>query len=197
MRHRALADPFRRAGVVGRAWEEFVHGVVQPPEVALDRGLGVAGELRAAGDAQLVAHRAEGDQLRFVHAGVRRRGNVTEAIEKFSVIKTLQAIDDANVVVLVLDGSEKIVDQDAHIAGFILEEGRALVVAVNKWDDLPDYEREMIKVTLVRSPVGTRESHRATVRGLGLRKINSISELEDTPAVRGMINKISYLVKVL
>jgi len=54
-----------------------------------------------------------------------------------------------------------------------------------------------VKVQLVRSPIGTKESHRATVRGLGLRRLNSVRELEDTPAVRGMINKISYLVKVL
>jgi large subunit ribosomal protein L30 len=54
-----------------------------------------------------------------------------------------------------------------------------------------------VKVQLVRSPIGTKQSHRATVRGLGLRGVNSVSELEDTPAVRGMINKISYLVKVL
>lgn len=54
-----------------------------------------------------------------------------------------------------------------------------------------------VKIQLVRSPIGCKESHRATVRGLGLRKMNSTSELEDTPAVRGMINKISYLVKVL
>jgi large subunit ribosomal protein L30 len=54
-----------------------------------------------------------------------------------------------------------------------------------------------IKVQLVKSPIGTKESHRATVRGLGLRKLNSVSELQDSPAVRGMINKISYLVKVL
>ncbi len=54
-----------------------------------------------------------------------------------------------------------------------------------------------VKVQLVRSPIGCKESHRATVRGLALRKIGSVSELEDTPAVRGMINKISYLVKVL
>ena len=54
-----------------------------------------------------------------------------------------------------------------------------------------------VKVQLVRSPIGTKESHLATVRGLGLRKLNSVSELEDTPSVRGMINKISYLVKVL
>ncbi len=54
-----------------------------------------------------------------------------------------------------------------------------------------------LKVRLVRSPIGTKEAHRATVRGLGLRGINSVSELEDTPAVRGMINKISYLVKIV
>ena len=54
-----------------------------------------------------------------------------------------------------------------------------------------------VTIQLVRSPIGTKESHRATVRGLGLRKLNSTSELQDTPEVRGMINKISYLVKVL
>ena len=58
-------------------------------------------------------------------------------------------------------------------------------------------QQTTLKVTLVKSPIGTKESHRATVRGLGLRKINSVSELQDTTAVRGMINKISYLVKVL
>ena len=56
---------------------------------------------------------------------------------------------------------------------------------------------QTVKIQLVRSPIGCKESHRATVRGLGLRKMGSTSELEDTPAVRGMINKISYLVKVL
>jgi large subunit ribosomal protein L30 len=56
---------------------------------------------------------------------------------------------------------------------------------------------QKLKVQLVRSPIGTKESHRATVRGLGLRGVNSVKELEDTPAVRGMINKISYLVRVL
>ncbi len=54
-----------------------------------------------------------------------------------------------------------------------------------------------IKVTLVKSPIGTKHSHRATIRGLGLRRVNSVSELQDTPAVRGMINKVSYLVKVV
>jgi GTP-binding protein len=83
-------------------------------------------------------------------AGVRRKGKVFEAIEKFSVIKTLRAIEDANVAVLVLDAQQDIADQDAHLAGFILEAGRALVVAVNKWDDLDDYRRETVKRELGR-----------------------------------------------
>jgi GTP-binding protein len=78
-------------------------------------------------------------------AGIRRRGKVTEAIEKFSVIKTMQAIEDANVVVLLLDAQQDIADQDAHIAGYILEAGRALVVAVNKWDGLPVDRRDAVK----------------------------------------------------
>jgi GTPase len=78
-------------------------------------------------------------------AGIRRKGKVFEAIEKFSVVKTLQSIADANVVVLLLDAASEIADQDAHIAGFVLESGRALVVAVNKWDGLDDYQRDRIK----------------------------------------------------
>jgi large subunit ribosomal protein L30 len=61
----------------------------------------------------------------------------------------------------------------------------------------PQTTRITVKVQLVRSPIGCKESHRATVRGLGLRKIGSVSELEDTAAVRGMINKISYLIKLI
>jgi len=78
-------------------------------------------------------------------AGIRRKGRVFEAVEKFSVVKTLQSIADANVVVLLLDAASEIADQDAHIAGFVLESGRALVVAVNKWDGLDDYQRDRIK----------------------------------------------------
>jgi GTP-binding protein len=85
-------------------------------------------------------------------AGIRRRGKVFEAIEKFSVIKTLQAIEDANVVVLLLDAEHAITEQDAHLAGHVLEAGRAVVVAVNKWDAATpdqrtdakrDFERKM------------------------------------------------------
>ena len=78
-------------------------------------------------------------------AGIRRRGKVFEAIEKFSVVKTLQSIAEANVVILLLDAQQDISEQDAHIAGFILENGRALVVAVNKWDGLDSDKRTQIR----------------------------------------------------
>ncbi len=83
-------------------------------------------------------------------AGLRKRGKVHEAVEKFSTIKALQAVEDANVVVLVLDAQQDISEQDAHIAGFILEAGRALVLAVNKWDRLSVEQREKIKYDIAR-----------------------------------------------
>jgi GTP-binding protein len=83
-------------------------------------------------------------------AGIRRRGKVFEAIEKFSVVKTLQSVSEANVVVLLLDAQQDISEQDAHIAGFILESGRALVVGVNKWDGLTSDRREEIKREIER-----------------------------------------------
>ena len=83
-------------------------------------------------------------------AGVRRRGKVFEAIEKFSVVKTLQAIEDANVVILLLDAREGVSEQDAHLAGFILEAGRALVLGINKWDDVPAAQRDEVKRELDR-----------------------------------------------
>ncbi|MDN0076436.1 ribosome biogenesis GTPase Der [Crenobacter sp. SG2303] len=83
-------------------------------------------------------------------AGVRRRAKVDEAIEKFSVVKTMQAIEDANVAVLVLDAQQDIADQDATIAGFALEAGRALVVAVNKWDNLDQEQKDKVKRDIAR-----------------------------------------------
>ncbi len=78
-------------------------------------------------------------------AGLRRKGKVFEAIEKFSVVKTLQAISDANVVVLLLDATQGVSEQDAHIAGYILDAGRAVVLAINKWDAIDSYQREMLE----------------------------------------------------
>lgn len=95
-------------------------------------------------------HRKGKDYTLIDTAGLRRKGKVFEAIEKFSVIKTLQSIEEANVVVLVLDASQDISDQDAHIAGFCVEAGRAMVIAVNKWDCADDYRRERIKMDMTR-----------------------------------------------
>ena len=95
----------------------------------------------------------ERDGQKFVlidTAGLRKRGKVFESIEKFSVVKTLQAISDANVAILMLDANQDISEQDAHVAGFILESGRALVVAVNKWDTVDAYEKDRVKVDIVR-----------------------------------------------
>jgi GTP-binding protein len=78
-------------------------------------------------------------------AGLRRRGQVFEAIEKFSVVKTLQAIATANVVLLLIDAEQGVTDQDAHIAGYILESGRAVVIAINKWDAVDAYQRELVQ----------------------------------------------------
>ena len=83
-------------------------------------------------------------------AGMRKRGKVFEAIEKFSVVKTLQSIEDANVVILMVDAQADVSDQDAHIADFIVQSGRALVVAVNKWDGLDAYTREQTRQILQR-----------------------------------------------
>jgi len=83
-------------------------------------------------------------------AGIRRRGKVFEAVEKFSVVKTLQSVSEANVVLLMLDAQQDISEQDAHIAGFILESGRALVIGVNKWDGLASDRRDEIKIDLER-----------------------------------------------
>jgi GTPase len=83
-------------------------------------------------------------------AGVRRRGKVSETVEKFSVIKTLQAIEDCNVVILLLDAADGITEQDAHLAGHILEAGRALAVGINKWDVADTEQRALVKRELDR-----------------------------------------------
>lgn len=83
-------------------------------------------------------------------AGVRRRGKVFEAVEKFSVIKTLQAVEDAHVVVMVLDAREGVVDQDLHLLGFVLETGRSLVIALNKWDGMTQDDKQKVKTDIER-----------------------------------------------
>jgi GTP-binding protein len=97
-------------------------------------------------DAIHVPFEREGRRFELIDtAGLRRKGKVFEAIEKFSVVKTLQAIADANVVVLMVDATQGVSDQDAHIAGYILDSGRAVVIAINKWDAIDSYQRQMLE----------------------------------------------------
>ncbi|MCM5681011.1 ribosome biogenesis GTPase Der [Schlegelella sp. S2-27] len=97
-------------------------------------------------DAISVPFERNGQRFELIDtAGLRRKGKVFEAIEKFSVVKTLQAIAESNVVVLLLDATQGVTDQDAHIAGYILDNGRAVVLAVNKWDAVDDYQRQMLQ----------------------------------------------------
>lgn len=97
-------------------------------------------------DAIHVPFEREGKRFELIDtAGLRRKGKVFEAIEKFSVVKTLQAIADANVVVLMVDATQGVSDQDAHIAGYILDSGRAVVIAINKWDAIDSYQRQMLE----------------------------------------------------
>jgi GTPase len=97
-------------------------------------------------DAIHVPFEREGRRFELIDtAGLRRKGRVFEAIEKFSVVKTLQAIADANVVLLMVDATQGVSEQDAHIAGYILESGRAVVVAINKWDAVDAYQRQQLQ----------------------------------------------------
>nr|WP_218940805.1 ribosome biogenesis GTPase Der [Allopusillimonas soli] len=112
-------------------------------------------------------------------AGLRRRGKVFEAVEKFSVIKTLQAIEACNVVLLMLDAHEGISDQDAHIAGFVLETGRALVVAINKWDQVDADRRQMV----------LREFERK-LRFLSFARMHTVSALKGQ-GVRTLIKSVN------
>jgi GTPase len=96
-------------------------------------------------DAISVPFEKEGQKFELIDtAGLRRKGKVFEAIEKFSVVKTLQAIESAHVVLLLIDATQGVSDQDAHIAGYCVEAGRALVLAVNKWDAVDSYQRELL-----------------------------------------------------
>jgi GTP-binding protein len=97
-------------------------------------------------DAISIPFERQGQKFQLIDtAGLRRKGKVFEAIEKFSVVKTLQAIADANVVLLLLDATQGVTDQDAHIAGYILDSGRAVVLAINKWDAVDSYQRETLQ----------------------------------------------------
>ena len=117
----------------------------------------------------------DGRKYRLIDtAGLRRRSKVEEAVEKFSVVKTLQAIEQCQVAVLMLDATEGVTDQDATVLGAVLDSGRALVVAINKWDGLTTYQREQAEAMLSRKLgfVDWAEAVRiSALHGSGLREL--------------------------
>ncbi|WP_334131609.1 ribosome biogenesis GTPase Der [Silanimonas lenta] len=117
----------------------------------------------------------DGRRYRLIDtAGLRRRSRVEEAVEKFSAFKTLASIEHCQVAVVLVDGTEGITDQDATVLGHVLEAGRGLVVAVNKWDGLSAYEREQNRVMLERRLAFVPWAERVTIsalHGSGLREL--------------------------
>ena len=163
----------------------------------------------------------DGRRYRLIDtAGIRRKGKVEEAVEKFSVVKTLQAIERCQVAVLMLDATEGVTDQDATVLGAVLDAGRALVVAVNKWDGLTTYQREQAEALLSRKlsfvpwaeavrisathGSGLRElfravhrAHASAIRTFSTSEVNKALEIacetNPPPSVRGHVSKLRYV----
>ncbi|OEZ01586.1 MULTISPECIES: ribosome biogenesis GTPase Der [Stenotrophomonas] len=163
----------------------------------------------------------DGRQYRLIDtAGLRRKARVEEVVEKFSVIKTLQAIEQCQVAVLMLDANEGVTDQDASVLGAVLDAGRALVVAINKWDGLTDYQREQAE-TLVSRKLGfvpwaetvrisakhgsglrelfraIHQAHASATHEFSTSEVNKALEIayetNPPPAVRGHVSKLRYV----
>jgi GTP-binding protein len=163
----------------------------------------------------------DGREYRLIDtAGLRRRSKVEEAVEKFSVVKTMQSIEQCQVAVLLLDASEGVTDQDASVLGAILEAGRALVVAINKWDGLSDYQREQAE-TLLRLKLGfvdwaeavrisalhgsglrelfraIHRAHASATKEFSTAEVNKALEIayesNPPPSVRGHVSKLRYV----
>lgn len=131
-------------------------------------------------------------------AGVRRRGKVFEAVEKFSVIKTLQAVEDAHVVVMVLDAREGVVEQDLHLLGFVLETGRALVIAINKWDGMTADDKARVKADIERRLVFVnfaRIHFISALHGTGVGELYASIHKAHESAFKKL--STSYLTKIL
>ena len=131
-------------------------------------------------------------------AGVRRRGKVDETVEKFSIVKTLQAIEQSNVVVLVVDAQEDLVDQDLHLMGTVLEQGRGLVIAINKWDGLDNDHRNRIKFNLERRLVfipWARQHFVSALHGTGVGHLfESVEESFNSATTRWPTKRLTELV---
>lgn len=153
-------------------------------------------------------------------AGLRRKARVEEVVEKFSVVKTLRAIEQAQVAVLMLDANEGVTDQDASVLGAVLDAGRALVIAINKWDGLSDYQREQAE-TLVSRKLGfvpwaevvrisakhgsglkelfraVHRAHASATHQFSTSEVNKALEIayetNPPPSIRGHVSKLRYV----
>ena len=142
--------------------------------------------------------RRDKDYVLIDTAGVRRRGKVKETVEKFSVIKALQAIDDSHVAMLIIDAREGLVDQDLHMLGYVLESGRALVIVVNKWDGLEKEQKEYVKKEINRRLIFAdfAETHFiSALHGTGVGDLYASIEKAHASAFRK--ESSSYLTKIL
>lgn len=163
----------------------------------------------------------DGREYRLIDtAGLRRKARVDEVVEKFSVVKTLQSIEHCQVAVLMLDASEGVTDQDASVLGAVLDAGRALVVAINKWDGLTDYQREQAETLLslklgfvpwaevvrisAKHGSGLRElfraihrAHASATREFSTSEVNKALEVayetNPPPSIRGHVSKLRYV----
>ncbi|WP_417534055.1 ribosome biogenesis GTPase Der [Marinobacterium stanieri] len=132
-------------------------------------------------------------------AGVRRRKNIKEAVEKFSIVKTLQAIKDANVVVSVIDAREGVTEQDLSMLGFVIDSGRALVVTLNKWDGMTPEDREHVKTQVERRLefAGFARFHFiSALHGTGVGNLyDSINEAYDCAMAKWSTNQLTKLLE--
>ncbi len=132
-------------------------------------------------------------------AGVRRRKHIKEAVEKFSIVKTLQAIKDANVVVAVIDAREGVTEQDLHMLGFVIDSGRALVVALNKWDGMKAEQKENVKAQVERRlafAAFARFHFISALHGTGVGELyRSIDEAYRSAMAKWSTNKLTRLLE--
>ncbi len=151
-------------------------------------------------DSIYIPYEREGQAYTLIDtAGVRRRKNVREVIEKFSIIKTLQAIKDANVVVLVIDARQGVTDQDLHMLGFVMDTGRALVVALNKWDGMDEEQKKAVKEQIQRRlefAAFARFHFISALHGSGVGDMYaSINEAYDCAMAKWATNRLTLLLE--
>lgn len=151
-------------------------------------------------DSIYIPYEREGQAYTLIDtAGVRRRKNVREVIEKFSIIKTLQAIKDANVVVLVIDARQGVTDQDLHMLGFVMDTGRALVVALNKWDGMDEEQKKVVKEQIQRRlefAAFARFHFISALHGSGVGDMYaSINEAYDCAMAKWATNRLTLLLE--